>query len=103
MSISIVVTTCRDDKEARKISDSLIEKRIAACVKTGNTNSSYVWEDKIVKVKEVVLSATTDRKKVQKVIDEIKSLHSYEVPEIIELPVKRANKKYERWVSSVVK
>lgn len=101
MSVSIVLTTCGSRKEAGKISDALLKKKLAACVKMSETRSSYWWKGKIERSKEFVVSVVADRKKSAKIISAIKKLHSYDVPEIIEIPVSKADRKYARWVREV--
>jgi periplasmic divalent cation tolerance protein len=96
------MTTCKNEKEAKKISDSLLSKRLAACVKLSKIKSSYLWKGKIEKQNEILVTITTNSSQVSRVGREIKKIHSYELPEVIEIPTSRIDEKYRRWVLDVV-
>ncbi len=87
----------------KKIALSLLDKKLVACVnEIRNINSFYWWENKICKDKESLLIIKTNKKKVNKVVKEIKKIHPYKVPEIIVLPVSKCNKEYALWVNNTV-
>lgn len=99
--LSLVMTTCATRKEALKISDMLLKKKLAACVKFSEVSSSYWWNGKISEGRETLLTIVTRKKNVRKIISAIKKVHSYEVPEIVEVPIRKGDKKYLRWVCDV--
>lgn len=101
MSTSIVMTTCKDEKEAMKIADAILGKKLAACVKMSDAKTSYWWNGKVERNEEAILSVMTPKKNVAKVIAEIKKAHSYDTPEIVEIPVLKGDKRYMRWISDV--
>lgn len=76
----------------------LIKRRLAACCDIFPIDSIYWWNNKIVKEKEVVLIAKTLKKNFKKIEKEIKKLHSYTVPCILEIPIGRVNSKYLNWL-----
>ena len=103
MTYSIVTTTTSKKKEANDISQVLLKKKLAACVKLSKVDSSYIWQNKVQKSKENLLTIVTKKNNVKKIISEIKKVHSYDVPEIIETPIVQGNKEYLRWISNVTK
>lgn len=101
MMFSIVMTTCAGKKEADRISDALLERKLAACVKYSGVRSSYWWNGKVARSNESNLTILTTKKNVGKVMLLVKKMHSYKVPEIIEIPIKKGDKRYLEWVADV--
>ena len=94
-----IFTTTRNKKDAEKIADVLVKNKLAACVQIlGPIESIYKWKGKIEKSKEWLCLIKTKSEKYKKIEKTIKSLHSYEVPEIIALPIEKGNVKYFKWV-----
>ncbi len=98
----LVYITCKDNKEAEKISLHLLKKRLIACSNIIPTKSLYRWEDKIVKVKETVIIAKTNNKNYRTAVNEVKRIHSYEIPCIVKIDAK-AVKDYECWANNELK
>lgn len=97
----IILVTTSSEEEGRKIAQVLVEKRIAACVNIINDiESIYRWKGKISDEKEVLLLIKTRKKLYKSVEEEIRKLHSYEVPEIIALPIISGSKDYLYWIDS---
>jgi periplasmic divalent cation tolerance protein len=103
MSMKIIITSFPDRRQANKVSEALLMKRLAACVKLSPVRSSYWWKGRIEKSGEVVMTAVTDSKVSGRAASLIKKLHPYEVPEIIEVPARSMEKSYLEWVESVTK
>lgn len=101
MKFSIVTTTCKNAREAGKISDLLLDKKLAACVKLSSVKSSYVWNGKKRKSSETMLTILTTKRNASRAMSAIKKMHSYKVPEIIEFDVRKGNKSYLEWVDDV--
>ena len=100
----VVFITCASGKEAVRISGALLKKRLAACVNTMHgIDSRFWWEGKIVKAKETFVIAKTTRAAFAALEHEVKKVHSYEVPEIIALPIIAGNKSYLSWIDKSVK
>ena len=97
----IVLTNCASVGEARRIARALVERRLAACVSmvSAPVESTYRWKGKIETAKEFLLLVKTSRKRYAVVERAIRDLHSYEVPEIIAVPIATGSKKYLSWLS----
>jgi len=98
-----IYITCKNKTEAKKISLVLIKKRLAACCNIFPIESIYWWQKRIFKNKETVLIVKTLKKNFKKIEKEVKRLHSYEVPCILEIPIKGGNLEYLKWLKKEVK
>jgi len=99
MKLNFVYITTKNKKEAGKIGKELVKSRLAACVNIiDNMNSLYWWKGKIQDDKEAILIAKTKQALVPKLIEKVKSLHSYECPCIISLPIMDGDKKFLEWI-----
>ena len=97
----LILVTTSSEEEAKKIAFSLIEKKNAACVNLiKSIESIYRWKEKISDEKEVLMLIKTRKKLYKSVEEEVKKLHSYEVPEIIALPIISGSKDYLYWLDS---
>ena len=98
------MVTCGSAREARKIARALVERRLAACgnVVEAPVRSIYRWKGKVESAKEYLLLIKTTRKRFSALQGEVKRLHSYDVPEIIALPIAAGSAEYLRWVSECV-
>jgi len=86
--VAIVYTTVGNMPDARKIAKTLVEEQIVACVNIiPKIESYYRWNGKIENDEEVVLISKTTDANVKKTIQRIKQLHSYDLPDIILLPL----------------
>lgn len=90
-------------KEARKISRLLLEKHLASCVNFIDQEDLYWWEGKIVNTKGVVTLVVTKKKNFKKIEQVVTQHHSFKVPCILELPISRASKPYEKWLNKTTK
>jgi len=83
----------------RKISDALVTKKLAACVNTiPGIESTYWWEGKVNRDRELLLMIKTRRSLVAQVAEDVKSLHEYDEPEFITLPVESGLAGYLQWI-----
>lgn len=100
----IVLVTCRSAKEAERIARSLVEMRLAACgnILRSPVRSIYRWKEKIESAREVLLLIKTSRRSFPELQAAVKRLHSYEVPEIIALPIAAGSKGYLSWLAESV-
>ncbi|RLF27590.1 MAG: divalent-cation tolerance protein CutA [Thermoplasmata archaeon] len=86
--VAVVYTTIDNMHDAKKIARSLVEEKLAACVNIiPNIESIYRWKGKIDEDNEYILIAKTTDGNVKKTIRKIKELHTYELPDIIVLPI----------------
>jgi len=98
----LIYITCKDKKEAKNIGIFLIRKRLAVCCNIFPIDSIYRWQGKIIKSGEVVLVIKTLKKNFNKIEKEVKKLHSYRVPCILEIPINRGNKAYFNWLEKEI-
>lgn len=101
----IVLVTCGSAGEARLIARALVERRLAACgnVFEAPVRSIYRWKGKIESAKEYLLIIKTSRRRLEALEEEVKRLHSYDVPEIIALPIVSGSTDYLKWLSESVR
>ena len=99
----IVLVTCGKKEEAEKIAESLVLERLAACVNIVPAVSSiYFWEGKLCNEQELLLIIKTTAIIYARLEKRIKDLHSYEVPEIISIPLEQGSAKYLKWIKDTV-
>ncbi len=99
----IVLTTCGSREEAERIAHALVERRLAACVQVSSPiTSTYRWEGKIETAEEFGLSIKTTADRLAKITELLGELHSYEVPQVLALPVDGGGNAYLRWLRGEV-
>jgi periplasmic divalent cation tolerance protein len=102
--VLVVLVTCGGTEEAERIASAVVTERLAACVNVvPAVRSCYVWEGKLTWSEEVLLVVKTTRGGYGDLETRIRELHSYDVPEIIAMPVERGLEKYLEWVQQSVK
>lgn len=102
MHIVIFITT-PSKKEAKDIAAQLVKNKLVACVNiVEKIESLFWWQGKVDQSKETLLIAKSRKDKLNKVIELVKSLHSYEVPEIIALPIAGGYKPYLNWIDESI-
>jgi periplasmic divalent cation tolerance protein len=95
----IVLTTCDTARQAAKLARHLVEQRVAACVNIlPKGRSIYRWNGKLEEAAEQLLMIKTRRDLFSSLRTEIEKLHSYEVPEIIAIPVVEGSDAYLGWI-----
>jgi periplasmic divalent cation tolerance protein len=97
----IVLVTCGNLAEGRKIAKAVVEKRLAACVNviSAPVESVYRWKEEIESAKEILLVIKTTARRLRDLEKQIANLHSYEVPEFLVLAVESGSKKYLAWLT----
>ena len=99
----VILCTCSNAAEAESIAHALVEERLAACVTLlGGVRSIYRWQDNVEVAQEVLLLVKSTRERVPFLCARIEQLHSYEVPEIISLPIAEGSGKYLAWLADQV-
>jgi periplasmic divalent cation tolerance protein len=99
--VSVLYSTTDTIETAKTIARALVKEKLVACVHIiPKIESIYRWEGKIEETNECVLLAKTSDRNVQKVIQKIRSLHPYEVPEIIVFPPVGGLKEYLHYVEA---
>jgi periplasmic divalent cation tolerance protein len=98
-----VFCTTDDRREGEEIAQMLVERELAACAQiTGPITSIYRWEDAVERAEEWLLLAKTSAGRYQALEDAIVAAHSYEVPEVVAVPIERGSEAYLRWLSRSV-
>ena len=98
-SYIVVFITTSSYEEARKIADALVVQKKAACVNiVPKVNSLFRWKGKIEDVEESLMVVKTRAELFPDIVSTVKSIHSYEVPEIIALPIVEGNPDYLSWL-----
>lgn len=98
MDYAIVLTTCPNDSEARDLASRIVAERLAACVQLSKIDSFYIWKGDACIDPEVRLTIKTRTALYEKLEDFIKKHHSYEVPQIIMIPLTNGSEDYLDWV-----
>ena len=97
----IILVTTSSKQEAEKISKHLLEDRLIACANiVGPVTSIYQWSERIEKAEEFLMIMKSGKHLLAKVTDVVKTMHSYEAPEILSIPVEEGSKTYLDWLKS---
>jgi len=100
MTNIIVFVTSATEKEAQRIVRALLDKRLIACGNVlGPVMSQFWWQEKIEKATEFLVLMKSNDKLFEKLSKTIKGMHSYEVPEILALPIVEGWPPYLEWLS----
>ena len=99
MAVNLIYITTSTLDEARAIGKELVSSRLAACANIiADINSIYWWDGKIQDDREVLLIAKTKESLVRELIEKVRSMHSYECPCIVSLPILDGNKPFLDWI-----
>ena len=99
----VVLTTCPDEASASRIARELVESGLAACVsRVGPVHSTYRWQGAIQDEPEVLLVIKTVIPRYSELEMRLKSLHPYEVPEVIALAVTAVSTEYLGWLQGAL-
>jgi len=99
----VVFITAASEEEGRRIAGLLLERRKAACVNiVHGVDSVFWWKGELDSARESLLVVKTRASLLSEVINLVKGAHSYEVPEIIALPVIGGNEDYLAWLGNEV-
>ena len=95
----VILVTAGSEAEAELIAKALIEERLAACVNIlSPIRSVYRWEGKVSNDREWLLLIKTRAERFAAVETKVKALHSYQVPEVLALPITAGAEGYMRWL-----
>lgn len=100
----VVLVTCKSKIEAGRIVTALVKKRLSACgnILEAPVSSIYRWKGKIERAKEYLVVLKSTCAAFAALEREVERLHSYDVPEIIAIPVTDGSRKYLAWVGASV-
>jgi len=100
---AIVLITTPDEEMAAKIAKSLVKNQLAACVSIiPQVRSIYRWEGEICDDNEVQLIVKTVTEVFDQVQRVVKDIHSYDIPEIMLLPIENGSEDYLQWIDNCV-
>jgi periplasmic divalent cation tolerance protein len=100
----IVFITAAHKREAAEIAQGLVEKKLAACVNMiAPVASVFTWKGKIERCRETLLIVKTTSARLKALERFVKSAHSYDVPEIIAMPIVGGNADYLEWLRASVR
>ena len=99
----LVLTTAGSDAEARKIAQTLVERKLAACVNiVPRIHSVYRWEGKVEDAEEYLLLIKTSKSREEQVGAAIRELHSYDLPECVAIAIESGSAEYLKWLGDSV-
>ncbi len=101
----VVLVTCGTTREADRIAAELVKRHLAACVNVleARVRSTYRWKGKVETAAEYLLLIKTSKSKLRALRATVERLHSYEVPEIIALPIVAGSPAYLRWLGECLR
>ena len=100
----LVLSTAGSREEASRIANALVEERLAACVNiVGPIESVYRWEGKIENAQEFLMVVKTASKRAADVMARIRELHSYQLPEAVEINIDDGSPEYLNWIRECVR
>ena len=100
----VILVTAKDKQEAEKITQALLNERLIACGNIVNPVTSFFhWFGKIDTAEECLIVMKSRVDLFSQVAERVRDLHSYEVPEVLALPIVDASKAYLDWMSVVLK
>lgn len=98
-----VLTTFSKEETGEKIVNLLLAEKLAACIQAFPINSSYTWKGAVCKEAETLLFIKTKAAHYEAIEKAIRSVHDYETPEIIAIPVLNGSQGYLSWINEVTK
>ena len=100
MDYVVIYCTVPNKKEGKQIAKVLIKKKLAACVNIiDKLESVFSWDGEMVEEKEAMMVIKTRKELFENISHVIQELHSYNVPEVIALPIIGADETYLKWIA----
>ena len=95
----IAMVTVGNPEEGERIANALVDERLAACCSlVPGVRSVYRWKDEVHRDEETLIVIKTRRERFEELRKRVLELHSYEVPEIIALPIVAGHEPYLNWI-----
>ncbi len=102
-ALTIILTSVGTEQQAVEISEELIDRRLATCVNIiPCLRSIYRWKGKVCADTEYLLLVKTPKRNCDGVSEAIRAFHAYELPEILAIPVEKAEEAFHQWVLQMV-
>lgn len=103
MDYYLFLVTVPNIELGKKIGRILVEAKLAACVNIiSNINSIYLWKNNIEEDNEHMLLIKTTDQNSDKLIEKVKELHSYELPECIGIKIEKGSQQYLNWIKESI-
>jgi periplasmic divalent cation tolerance protein len=102
MTESVIILCTAPAGGAEKMAQVLVEEHLAACVNVSQIRSYFIWEGKFTEENEELMIIKTTQAAAHNVEARIKELHSYQLPEIIAIPIVGGDERYLRWIAQSV-
>ena len=103
MDYAFILTTVSTEEEGHLIANELVKNKLAACVNiVPKVHSVYEWENTIQNETEVLLMIKTTKAREKDIYQTVQSLHSYDTPELITLPIDNGSDTYLHWLENSV-
>ncbi|NWT25135.1 CUTA protein, partial [Cardinalis cardinalis] len=100
---SVVFVTCLNEHVAKDIARAIMDRRLAACVNILPKSSAlYFWKGELEESTEILLLVKTRTSRIGELSNYVRSIHPFEIPEIISLPIDQGNPAYLRWMEENV-
>nr|XP_056716886.1 protein CutA [Euleptes europaea] len=100
---SVAFVNCPNEQIAREIARAIMDRKLAACVNIlPKTSTMYIWKGEIEEATEILLLVKTRTSKIRELSDYVRSIHPFEVPEIISLLIDQGNPAYLQWIKESV-
>ena len=103
MKVCVLMLTCANQKEADRITKSLLEKKLIVCVKAMPIFSSFLWKGKIESADEILLLMDSVEENFEKINKEVRKLHSYETFVLTSLAVNQTTQEVKDWIKTELK
>ncbi|CCK81754.1 MULTISPECIES: divalent-cation tolerance protein CutA [Desulfobacula] len=98
MEYCIVLTTCPNNNEAKTLASKLIKEKLAACVQLSSITSYYTWKGDMHNETEIRLIIKTRSRLYETIEQFIQKNHSYDVPQIVQIPINDGSDEYLDWI-----
>ena len=104
MDYAFILTTVSTEEEGHMIANELVKNKLVACVNIiPKVHSVYEWENAIQNETEVLLMIKTTKAREKDIYQTVQSLHSYDTPELITLPIDNGSDTYLHWLENSVR
>ena len=104
MDYALILTTVSSEEEGHMIANELVKNKLAACVNIiPKVHSVFEWENDIQNETEVLLMIKTTKAREKDIYQTVQSLHSYDIPELITLPIDNGSDTYLHWLENSVR
>jgi periplasmic divalent cation tolerance protein len=99
----VILSTTGSEDEASKIAEHLVSNRLAACVNIiPSITSVYRWKGEMNSDREILMIIKTDASRFEEIKTALRSMHSYETPELIAIPIQQGLQQYLDWIAESV-